>query len=70
MNNLNNVKLLASAFTGRPPVDCRKEEMKEALAAAAEFISQFSDMVSAGDYDEPNEAMNLASWIQSILERN
>ena len=70
MNNLNNAKLLASAFTGRPPVDYRKEEMKEALAAAAEFISQFSDMVSAGDDDEPNEAMHLASWMQGILERN
>jgi hypothetical protein len=70
MTHLNNVKMLAAAFTGRPPVNYQMEEMKEALEAAIEFISPFCDMVEGDDGDEPNEAMNLVSWMQGILDRN
>lgn len=72
MSNLNNVKLLASVFTANnsaPRVDHRFEEMREALQAAIEYIDRESDMVQTPDGDEPNEALQLVSWFQGILDR-
>jgi hypothetical protein len=72
MSNLNNVKLLASAFSAglsTPRVDPHLAEMEEALQAAIEYIERDCDMVSTPDGDEPNEALRLVSWFQNILDR-
>ena len=72
MTNLQNVKLLAAAFgagLSAPRVDPHLAEMEEALEAAIEYIERDCDMVSTPDGDEPNEALRLVSWFQSILNR-
>lgn len=73
MTNLQNVKLLAAAFgagLAAPRVDHKRAEMEDALRAAIEYISRDSDMVHTVDGDEPNEALNLVSWFEAILDRS